>query len=102
MHIEPRELALASSDKMRSSASGMWEQSLMSSSAVTLCLDGATLIEAELRDVMPTGFRIQYPGTAVPLGMEVVILYPWGKVNALVVSVVRVQMGIEADFLITG
>jgi hypothetical protein len=80
----------------------MWEQSLKSASAVTLCLDGATLIEAELRDVMPTGFRIQYPGIAVPLGMEVVILYPWGKVNALVVSVVRVQLGIEADFLITG
>ena len=80
----------------------MWQQSLKSGSAVTLCLDGATLIEAELRDVMPTGFRIQYPGTALPLGLEVVILYPWGKVNALVVSVACVQLGIEADFLITG
>ncbi len=75
---------------------------MKSSSPVTLCLDGETLVEAELRDVTPSGFRICYPGAALPLGLEVDILYPWGKVNALVVSVGRVPSGIEVDFLITG
>jgi hypothetical protein len=102
MHIQPREILQHSANALPIAARGIWEESMKSASAVTLCPDGETLIEAELRDVTPTGFRIYYPGVALPLGLEVDILYSWGKVAALVVSVGQVELGSEVDFLITG
>jgi hypothetical protein len=103
MHIQPRRLRQPANESINvSSTTGMWQEAVTSSTVVTLCLDDATVTEAELRDVTPTGFRIYYRGTALPLGLEVVILYPWGKVNALVTSVVPFPSGAEVDFLITG
>lgn len=60
------------------------------------------MLSGELLDVTPSGFRIRYSGVPLPLGLEMEVLYSWGKVNAMVASVSQQPGMTEADILITG
>lgn len=61
---------------------------------------GRKVIQAEMVDVSPSGFRIRYRGLPLQSGSDVDITYPWGDVKASIVWV-RAQDGwVEVGFMV--
>jgi hypothetical protein len=61
---------------------------------------GKTVIQGEMVDVSPSGFRIRYRGHALPAGSDVDISYPWGDVRASIVWVCSEGDWTEVGFTI--
>ena len=96
-----RDTSRESSRKLQIAVDRRREPREPATGSVTVRLGGKREIEGEMVDVSPSGLRIRYKGEPLPIGSEVDITYPWGRVSASIVWVALAGPWVDVGFLIS-